>query len=68
MNQLGFLVVWVTNFVAAGSHSKNRSLTSVSFYRQLQTSLATHVQTVCLGCRMSYFILSVLQILFINCR
>ena len=28
--------------------------------------MARHVQTVCLGCRKSYFILPVLQILFIN--
>ena len=31
-------VACMTNFVAAGSHLKDRSLTHVSFYRQLQTS------------------------------
>ena len=36
----------------------------------LQTTpdiLARHVQTVCLGDRMSYFIMPVLQSLFIDC-
>ena len=50
--------VCVTNFVAAGSHFKNRSLTHVSFYRQLHT-FSRYVQTVCLGCPMSYFVLPV---------
>ena len=31
-------VVCVTNFVAAGFHLKDRSLTHLSLYRQLQTS------------------------------
>ena len=56
----------MTNFVALGSPVKNRSLTHFI----LPTSpdiLARLVQTVCLGYRMSYFILPVIQILFINC-
>ena len=30
--------------------------------------LGRHVQTVCLGCSICYFILQVLQIFLINCR
>ena len=32
------IAICITNFVAAGSHLNNRSVTHVSFYRQVQTS------------------------------
>ena len=60
--------VWVTNFVAASCRLRKTNLTADSRFI-LQTTpdiSAGHVQTVCLGCSMSYFILLVLRILFIN--
>ena len=65
MNLLAFLhlifaVRLTNNFVVAGSHLENKGLAHVSLYKQLQTSwLHEHVQTVCLGRQMSYFILQV---------
>ena len=60
--------VCVTNFVAASSHLKKQESDLCFILRITPDILATHVQTVCIGCHMSYFILPVLQILFINCR
>ena len=41
-----------------------RTLTFAGNFRHF----ARHNQTVCLGCRTSYFILPALQIFLINCR
>ena len=63
-----FAVFLTNNFVVAGSHLENRSLAYVSFVQPTPDIMAEHVQTFCLGRQMSYFILQVVQILFINCR
>ena len=54
------------NFLCGRLSFKKQEFDSCFILQTAPDILAKQVQTVCLGSRMSYFILPVLQILFIN--